>query len=133
MQPSGHWTVLRCSRYSVLAADAITAWRKEGLPMDRLTCSSDGAGCLPTFDADGNLLEMDIGNPDTLLIAIQTLIAREEPLEEVLPVFTSNVARQIGLKHKGRIEVGLDADVAILSPAGELEELWALGQRMIEA
>lgn len=118
--------------HTLLAADAITAWRKEGLPLDRLTCSSDGAGCLPTFDADGNLLEMDIGNPDTLLIAIQTLIAREEPLEEVLPVFTSNVARQIGLKHKGRIEVGLDADVAILSPAGELEELWALGQRMIE-
>ena len=70
--------------HTLLAADAITAWRKEGLPMDRLTCSSDGAGCLPTFDADGNLLEMDIGNPDTLLIAIQTLIAREEPLEGLL-------------------------------------------------
>lgn len=119
--------------HTLLAADAISAWRKEGLPLDRLTCSSDGAGCLPTFDADGNLLEMDIGNPDTLLIAIQTLIAREEPLEEVLPVFTSNAARQLGLKTKGRIEVGLDADLAVLSPSGELEELWALGQRMIEA
>ena len=35
---------------TMLAAEAIMRWRKEGGAMERLTVSSDGAGCLPNFD-----------------------------------------------------------------------------------
>ena len=115
-----------------LAAEAIQKWREAGLSMDKLTCSSDGAGCLPRFDEDGRMIEMGIGNPDTLLLAIQQLLADTQPLEEILPVFTSNVARQLGLTQKGRLAVGMDADLGVISPKGELEQLWACGQRMIQ-
>ncbi|MGB0590200.1 MAG: beta-aspartyl-peptidase [Myxococcota bacterium] len=117
---------------TLLAADAVARWRADGAPMDRLTCSSDGAGCLPTFDADGRLLHMDVGSPVTLLEAIQTLIAAGEPLAEVLPVFTSNVARQMALSGKGAIAVGADADLVALTPAGELRSVWAMGRPMVQ-
>jgi beta-aspartyl-dipeptidase (metallo-type) len=117
---------------TLLAADAIARWRADGGPMDRLTCSSDGAGCLPTFDADGRLLHMDVGRPATLLEAIQSLIAAGEPLAEVLPVFTSNVARQVALAGKGELVVGADADLVALTPEGTLRHLWAMGRPMIQ-
>ncbi|MBD90639.1 MAG: beta-aspartyl-peptidase, partial [Deltaproteobacteria bacterium] len=116
---------------TLMAAEAIAQWRAEGLPMDRLTCSSDGAGCLPTFDEDGRLIQMDIGDPITLLEAIQELLKRSEPLEDFLPVFTSNVARVLALPQKGRVVVGGDADLVALSPEGDVRHLWAGGKLMV--
>ena len=117
---------------TMLAAEAIMRWRKEGGAMERLTVSSDGAGCLPNFDEGGRLVSMDVGRPKTLIDAIKTLIAEGEPLDEVLPVFTSNVARLLALPRKGRLRVDADADIAVLSADGSLRYLWAMGQLMVE-
>ena len=116
---------------TLMAAEAIARWRREDLPMSQLTCSSDGAGCLPTFDDDGRLIRMEVGEPITLLQALQTLIAEGEPLDVVLPVFTSNVARVLGLSNKGHVRVGGDADLAVLTPTGELRDLWCNGTLMV--
>lgn len=116
---------------TLMAADAIAEWHTQGHPMDQLTCSSDGAGCLPTFDADGRLVDMDIGDPITLLEAIQRLLELRIPLEAFLPVFTSNVARVLSLPQKGRVAVGGDADLAVLTPGGELRHVWAGGKPMV--
>lgn len=93
-----------------------------GFPAAKLTCSSDGAGCLPVFDRDGRLVEMDVGRPETLLVEIGKLVARGIALGTCLPMFTSNVADQLRLSRKGRLEVGSDADLVILddrfSPTG---------------
>ena len=117
---------------TLMAAEAIARWRAAGRPMERLTCSSDGAGCLPTFDDEGRLIEMDIGRPITLLQALQQLIELGEPLDQVLPVFTSNVARVLSLSSKGRVKVGLDADLALLQMDGSLRHLWCRGAKMVE-
>jgi beta-aspartyl-dipeptidase (metallo-type) len=69
---------------------------------------------LPVFDRDGRLVEMDVGRPETLLSALRELRAAGQPLASVLPVFTSNVAAQLRLTTKGRLEVGCDADLVIL-------------------
>ncbi|MEJ7596588.1 MAG: beta-aspartyl-peptidase [Kofleriaceae bacterium] len=102
-----------------------------GLPAARVTCSSDGAGCLPVFDADGRLVEMDVGRPETLLAALGELRARGLALETVLPVFTSNVAAQLRLQAKGRLEVGLDADLAILDERTTATSVMAGGKWLI--
>ena len=44
----------------------------------------------------------------------------------------ADVARRLGLTQKGRLAVGMDADLGVISPKGELEQLWACGQRMIQ-
>jgi beta-aspartyl-dipeptidase (metallo-type) len=116
---------------TMLASEAIARWRKDGHPMNRLTCSSDGAGCLPTFDDDGRLIHMDIGKPNTLLLTIQELLAMGEPLEEILPVFTSNVAQVMSLPQKGVLSVGSDADLVSLTETGELRFVMANGAVMV--
>jgi len=97
------------------AAEAIArCLASPGFPVTRLTCSSDGAGCLPVFDADGRLVEMDVGRPETLLATLAELRAAGHALATVLPVFTANVAAQLRLATKGCLEVGRDADLVIL-------------------
>ncbi len=111
------------------AAEAIArCLATPGFPTARLTCSSDGAGCLPVFDADGQLIEMDIGRPATLLTALAELRAAGLPLATVLPVFTANVAAQLRLIGKGRLEVGYHADLVVLDDQLAATSVMARGQ-----
>ena len=116
---------------TMLAAEAIAKWLRDGHPMNRLTCSSDGAGCLPQFDDDGRLKCMDVGRPDTLNIAIRTLLAEGVAMEAFLPVFTSNVAQLMALPNKGTIEVGQDADIVALDHEGRVHHVMANGRTMV--
>lgn len=114
------------------AAEAITrCLAVSRFPTHRLTCSSDGAGCLPVFDDNGQLIEMDIGRPETLLTTLSTLVDRGFALEQVLPIFTSNVADQLRLRRKGRVRVGDDADLVLLDDAGKANGVMALGRWMM--
>jgi beta-aspartyl-dipeptidase (metallo-type) len=113
------------------AADAIDDWLRTGLPADRLTCSSDGAGCLPVFDQDGQVCAMDIGRPALLTETLRAVLERGHSLSQTLPFFTSNVARLFRFQGKGRIAVGNDADLVVLGAAGEVREVWARGRHML--
>lgn len=111
-------------------AEALAEWHTKGLPWEQLTMSSDGGGCLPSFDADGVLLHMDVGRSHTLL---QAVFAAEElgvPFERGLATVTSNVARQFRLPTKGRIAAGLDADVVLLRRDGAVARVWAGGREV---
>ncbi len=110
------------------AADAFLRWREAGAPMDRLTISSDAGGCLPCFDADGQVCGMDVGAPGALLATLGELLARGVPLPDALPAFTSNVARALRLSAKGRIAVGADADLLCLDETGGVHHLIARGR-----
>ncbi|MBT9557591.1 MAG: amidohydrolase family protein, partial [Myxococcales bacterium] len=113
------------------AADAIDDWLRTGLPADRLTCSSDGAGCLPVFDQDGQVCAMDIGRPALLTETLRAVLERGHTLSQTLPFFTSNVARLFRFHGKGRIAVGNDADLVVLGAASEVREVWARGRHLL--
>jgi beta-aspartyl-dipeptidase (metallo-type) len=116
---------------SLSAAEAIARWFAAKLPADRLTCSSDGAGCMPVFDAHGHICAMDVGRPATLITTIATLLAEHLPLADILPIFTRNVADLLRLPHKGRIAVGADADLTALTPAGQVSAVLARGAWLV--
>ena len=116
---------------SMYAAEAIARWLKAGLPADRLTCSSDGAGCMPVFDGHGHICAMEVGSPATLMAAISTLLAEGLALERFLPVFTRNVAEVLRLAHKGRIAVGADADLVGLTASGQVSAVLARGSWLV--
>src|SRR5204862_6647088 len=62
------------------------------------------------------------GSASRMIDLIRTLVNEVEvPLHEAIAMATRNPARTIGLKAKGRLAVGADADFVILSP--ELEVL----------
>ncbi|PRQ09330.1 Isoaspartyl dipeptidase [Enhygromyxa salina] len=97
------------------AADAIAAWNQAGLPLDHLTCSSDGGGCMPHFDHHGQLDGYGVGQCATLLDTIRAgRRVHGLDLEQLLPLFTCNVARLLRLRGKGELTVGADADLLIL-------------------
>ena len=110
------------------AEDALVRYLDAGLPANRITISSDGGGCLPVFDADGRVTEMEIGSPGALAGTLRALLERGELLERVLPAFTSNPADLLRLPDKGRIEVGADADLVVLNPSGGITDVMAMGR-----
>ena len=57
---------------------------------------------------------MDVGRPGALSECLAALLSSGCRLEEVLPFFTSNVARTLRLPQKGTIQVGADADLVTL-------------------
>ncbi len=110
------------------AADALSRYLASGAPADKVTISSDAGGCLPCFDADGHVCGMDVGAPGALLETLRQLLARGHPLADVLPAFTTNVARLLRLPDKGRIAPGADADLLVLDADGRLDAVMARGR-----
>ncbi len=110
------------------AEDALLRYLGAELPPELISVSSDGGGCLPVFDADGRVTDMDVGSPGALAAALRTLLDRGQPLDRVLPAFTSNPADLLRLPDKGRIEAGGDADLVVLNPNGEMTDVMALGR-----
>lgn len=110
------------------AEDAIERYLATDAPPSRITCSSDGGGCLPTFDAEGRMTHFDIGRPGAMTDALVALLDRGHALEKVLPVFTANPAALLRLPRKGKIAVGDDADLVVLDAENRVSEVMARGR-----
>jgi beta-aspartyl-dipeptidase (metallo-type) len=110
------------------APEALTRYLEAGLPPARVTISSDGGGCLPVFDADGRVTSMDVGRPTAMAEALRTLLSCGQPLERVLPAFTSNPANLLLLPRKGHLTAGSDADLAVLDEEGRIADVMARGR-----
>jgi len=96
------------------ATSGFLRYKEGGHPMDKITISSDGGGCLPIFNEAGELQSLDFGRSMELNVTLRSLIEQGELLEDVLPAMTSNPAALLRLRNKGRIGVGFDADIVIL-------------------
>jgi beta-aspartyl-dipeptidase (metallo-type) len=118
---------------ALTAHDAIARYLEADLPRERLTCSSDGGGCLPTFDAHGHVATMDVGRPCAVAETLQILLARGHALADVLPIFTRNVADLLRLPAKGRIAAGADADLVVLDDTHRVRDVMARGRFVVRA
>ncbi len=110
------------------AAESFRRYMKGKFDKEKFTISSDGGGCLPHFDEQGELLYLDYGRCTLLSDTLKELLDEGYKLEEVIAVFTSNVAKLLRLNNKGKLEVGKDADLIILDDDNKIESVMALGQ-----
>jgi beta-aspartyl-dipeptidase (metallo-type) len=110
------------------AADiALGKYLDTGAPADRVTISSDGGGCLPVFDEQGQMLSMDIGRPSSLIETLRDLLNGGRPMENVLPAFTSNVADILRFGDRGRIRHGAVADMVVLDCDHNISDVMVAG------
>ena len=113
------------------AADAWERFHHEGCPGSMLTVSSDGGGCLPVFDDNGEMVQMDFANSAGLPATLQELVSRGHGLGAVLPCMTRNVANLLRFRRKGRIEPGADADLVCLDESFGVRHVMAGGNWMV--
>ncbi|PHS17109.1 MAG: beta-aspartyl-peptidase [Kangiella sp.] len=110
------------------AKESFEIFHKKKLDQSKLTISSDGGGCLPQFDTQGELIKLDYGRCSLLSDTFKELLDQGYPEEQVLLPFTKNVADLLRLSQKGEIKVGNDADLIVLDEENQIESVMALGK-----
>jgi beta-aspartyl-dipeptidase (metallo-type) len=100
---------IKCSR-------ALKYLLEAGVNEAQITFSSDGHASLPEFDEKGDLTSLETGKISSLYTEVKDAVLTEGiPLESALKTITSNPANLLKLSRKGRIAVGLDADLVLLN------------------
>ena len=110
------------------AAEAIALAIERNMPLEQLTLSSDGGGCLPCFNGKGELTSMDFGRAATLHETVIELLDNGIELATFLPMLTANVADLLRLRHKGRVKTGNDADLLVLDETNAISCVMAQGR-----
>ncbi len=110
------------------AADGLERYMNAALPGGNITISSDGGGCLPVFDNEGELVSLDYGTSQSLSATLAELLNRDHALDTILPAFTSNQAQLLKLHGKGNIRPGLDADLVLLDDNHQPGDVMVRGQ-----
>lgn len=127
--PSGPDADLPASHAVLRVLEAIDAGQ---VPSDGWTVSSDGGGCLPSFDERGEVTHVDVGRPNTLPALLAALLEEGVPLARALPGFTANPARLLRLAGRGRVDAGGRADLVVLADRDHaVEEVWCGGQHWV--
>ncbi|MBM4390179.1 MAG: beta-aspartyl-peptidase [Deltaproteobacteria bacterium] len=114
------------------AGECIASWHHAGRDMRRITMSSDAGGCIPTFDASGVLLGMEVGSAATLLPEVFRAYQLGVPLSLALATCTASVAELFRLHRKGRVAVGADADLLLLDPSLGVRGVLAGGRWLVK-
>ena len=86
-----------------------------GVPVERISMSTDGNGSLPSFNERMEFIGMGVGNPASLHeMTAELALRRGLPLEHALALCTRNPAKRMRLHGKGELKAGADADILIL-------------------
>ena len=106
---------------------------EQGVHMDYMTFSSDGHAGLTKFDDHKNPIGVRVAPFDKNLEEVILLIKEGKvAIEEAFKLITTNPARNLGLKHKGQVKVGFDADLCCFTENFELTDVFARGQHMMD-
>ncbi|MCA0149124.1 MULTISPECIES: beta-aspartyl-peptidase [Rossellomorea] len=118
----------------VKCSQALKRMLDAGVPVEQITYTSDGQASLPNFDSDGELIGLQIGQVSSLYKEVRDAVLMENiPLETAIRVITSNPAKILKLKQKGRVEVEKDADLVLLDQETlDVNTVFARGKLMVE-
>jgi beta-aspartyl-dipeptidase (metallo-type) len=105
---------------------------EQGVSMDLMTFSTDGHAGLTVTDDQGNFVGDRIAPIEANLDQVVQLVQLGGlPIEEAFKLITSSPAQNLGLKHKGSIAVGNDADFCAFDDNLVLTDVFARGKQMM--
>jgi beta-aspartyl-dipeptidase (metallo-type) len=96
---------------------AVKILLEEGVPLERITLSTDSNGSLPVFNNSMELVDIGMGSPGTLWNSVVDLIREEDfAIENAIKLCTITPSSHLGLKGKGFLGLGSSGDAIIASP-----------------
>lgn len=113
-------------------AKAIREALAAGVPAGRITISSDSGGAYPRLDASGRAMDQYMAGPECLLHTMRELVREGMAWGQAVAFATRHVADLLGLRQKGRIAEGGDADLTLLTEGGDVDRVYARGRVMVE-
>lgn len=103
-----------------------------GVDPRSVSCSSDAQGSLPVFDDQGVVRGLGVGKAASLLDEIRRAVFQYQvPMEAALQTVTSNPSGFLGLRGKGRIRIGADADLVLTDPGLRVHTVLSKGKVMV--
>ncbi len=117
----------------VPAAHAVRLMADKGVPLENITMTSDAQGSLPAFNREGELTGLTVAPIRSLFEAFLQLVQEENfTLEQAIQIVSTNPARILKFKSKGRLMPGADADLLLLEPRElTLKDVFSKGQRLM--
>ncbi len=103
-----------------------------GVPASRITLSTDSGAAYPRLDAAGHAAGQYMPGPGSLLQTMRELVQNGLTWSHAVAFSTSHIADLLGLRQKGRIANGCDADLVFLTEAGEVERVYSRGRMLVE-
>lgn len=105
---------------------------EKGISIDRLTFSSDGNAGLGVTDQHGKNVGFKKAPVHLNYEQFKALVKNGNlPIGEALKLITSSPASNLALRHKGKIQIGCDADFCFLDDDLTLTDVIARGQQMM--
>ncbi len=106
---------------------------EKGVSIEQMTFSSDGNAGLGKTDENGKLIGFTKAPIHLNYEQTKALINEGNvDISDAVKLITTNPAKNLGLKAKGKIEVGYDADLCCLDENFDLKDVFAKGQLMME-
>ena len=107
---------------------------EKGVPIEKMTFSSDGNAGLDKLDEDGNFIGFRKAPVNGNLAEVVDLVQKGGvDISEAFKIITTNPAANLGLKNKGRIGVGMDADLCCFDDDLNLTEVFARGEKAMDS
>lgn len=104
-----------------------------GVPVERMTFTSDGQASLPAFSASGEFEGLQIGSVASLYKEVRDAIVEDSvPISDAIKVITKNPASLLKLSQKGELAVEKDADLVIVDSDFQIDTVFARGRKMVE-
>jgi beta-aspartyl-dipeptidase (metallo-type) len=118
--------------HAIPPAKAIREAVAAGVPPARITLSTDSGAAYPRLDATGHTVGQYMAGPESLLQTMGELVQGGLTWGQAVAFATRHVSDLLGLRHKGRITEGCDADLVFLTGAGEVDRVYGRGRLLVE-
>ncbi len=106
---------------------------EKGVSINKMTFSSDGNAGLDKLNDQGELIGFRRAPISESFTQVKHLLKEGcLSLDKAISLITLNPALNLGLSNKGRIEIGMDADLCLLDQDFELTEVFALGNILMK-